>query len=181
MDVHALLAIGMAEMFGETRPFQIPASALVPRRITNLLAACKNLGVTHLTNGAYRLHPIEWNIGESAGALAAFSLQNARSAKDVVQTDALLKSFQHALLAQGIPLFWWSDVSFDDSVFAAAHLLGVNGMLSGDDHMHFLPNDLLSTQEKQFIEGAVGKPLPWPATVLTRRQAAPWLVAQLGL
>ena len=33
----------------------------------NLLPACKNLGVTHITNGCYRLHPVEWNIGEAAG------------------------------------------------------------------------------------------------------------------
>ena len=181
MDVHALVAIGMPEMFGETRPFQIPVSALVPQRLTNLLAACKNLGVTHLTNGAYRLHPVEWNIGESAGALAAFCMQAKTGAKAVVQTAALLKAYQHALLAQGIPLFWWSDISVDDPVFAAAHLLGVNGIMSGDDQMHFLPNDLLTAQEKAFVEGAVGHALNWPAANLTRRQAAAWLVQELDL
>ncbi len=44
-------------------PFQIPLGALIPKRVENLLAACKNLGVTHITNGCYRLHPVEWNIG----------------------------------------------------------------------------------------------------------------------
>ncbi len=48
-------------------PFQIPLGALIPRRMENLLPACKNLGVTHVTNGCYRLHPVEWNIGEAAG------------------------------------------------------------------------------------------------------------------
>ena len=47
---------------------------VLPRRVENLLPACKNLGVTHLTNGCYRLHPVEWNIGESAGMLAAEAL-----------------------------------------------------------------------------------------------------------
>ena len=32
-------------------PFEIPMGALVPRRVENLLAAAKNLGVTHITNG----------------------------------------------------------------------------------------------------------------------------------
>ena len=49
-------------------PFQIPLGALIPIRVENLLPACKNLGVTHITNGCYRLHPVEWNIGEAAGA-----------------------------------------------------------------------------------------------------------------
>ena len=52
-------------------PFQIPLGALIPIRVENLLPACKNLGVTHITNGCYRLHPVEWNIGEAAGHLAA--------------------------------------------------------------------------------------------------------------
>ena len=38
-------------------PFEIPMGALIPRRVENLLAAAKNLGVTHITNGCYRLHP----------------------------------------------------------------------------------------------------------------------------
>ncbi|MEZ4658768.1 MAG: FAD-dependent oxidoreductase [Caldilineaceae bacterium] len=56
-------------------PFQVPLGALIPQRMENLLPACKNLGVTHITNGCYRLHPVEWNIGEAAGALAAFCLE----------------------------------------------------------------------------------------------------------
>ena len=27
-----------------------------------LLPAPKNIGTTHITNGCYRLHPVEWNI-----------------------------------------------------------------------------------------------------------------------
>ena len=54
-------------------PFQIPLGALLPVRVENLLPACKNIGTTHITNGCYRLHPVEWNIGEAAGALAAFA------------------------------------------------------------------------------------------------------------
>ncbi len=57
-----------------TKPFQISLGALLPLRITNLIAGAKNIGTTHITNGCYRLHPIEWNIGEAAGALAAFAL-----------------------------------------------------------------------------------------------------------
>src|SRR5439155_21149934 len=56
-------------------PFQIPLGALIPQRVENLLAGCKNLGVTHITNGCYRLHPVEWNIGEAAGMLVAQCLR----------------------------------------------------------------------------------------------------------
>ncbi len=51
-------------------PFQIPLGALIPRDTGNVLAANKNIGTTHITNGAYRLHPVEWSIGEAVGALS---------------------------------------------------------------------------------------------------------------
>lgn len=53
-------------------PFEIPLGLIVPIRMKNLLAAAKNVGTTHLTNGCYRLHPVEWNLGEVAGLLVAY-------------------------------------------------------------------------------------------------------------
>jgi hypothetical protein len=87
-------------------PFQIPLGALVPRRVENLLPACKNPGVTHITNGCYRLHPVEWNIGEAAGALAAFCFGRKTSPRAVLKQPALLKEFQTSLENQGVPLSW---------------------------------------------------------------------------
>jgi hypothetical protein len=87
-------------------PFQIPLGALIPRRVENLLPACKNLGVTHITNGCYRLHPVEWNIGESAGALAAFCATRKRLPREVRQQDSLLKEFQNLLTKDGVRLRW---------------------------------------------------------------------------
>jgi hypothetical protein len=87
-------------------PFQIPLGALIPRRVENLLAGCKNLGVTHLTNGCYRLHPVEWNIGEAAGAVASFCLDRKESPRAVRATPKLLADFQQRLRNQGFELEW---------------------------------------------------------------------------
>lgn len=87
-------------------PFEIPLGALIPQRMENLLAACKNLGVTHITNGCYRLHPVEWNIGEAAGALAAFCGERLTSPHQVHQTPALLADFQRMLQQQGVEIHW---------------------------------------------------------------------------
>lgn len=78
-------------------PFQIPLGALIPIRVENLLPACKNLGVTHITNGCYRLHPVEWNIGEAAGALAAYCLENRYTPRQIRNTPELLADFQSLL------------------------------------------------------------------------------------
>ena len=87
-------------------PFQIPLGALLPRRVENLLPACKNLGTTHITNGCYRLHPVEWAIGEAAGALAAFCRANRLSPRAVRNTARHLAAFQASLVAQGVELAW---------------------------------------------------------------------------
>lgn len=92
-------------------PFQIPLGALVPVRMRNLLPACKNLGVTHITNGCYRLHPVEWNIGEAAGALVAFCHANRTEPHAVLDRPGLLGDFQGALERQGFQLRWPDDLT----------------------------------------------------------------------
>ena len=87
-------------------PFQIPLGALVPRRVENLLPACKNIGVTHITNGCFRLHPVEWNIGEAVGALSAFCLRQKTTPRAVLKKPLLLKDFQTLLEGQGVRLTW---------------------------------------------------------------------------
>jgi hypothetical protein len=87
-------------------PFQIPLGALLPRRVENLLPACKNIGVTHVTNGCYRLHPVEWNVGEAAGALAAFCLSRKEPPRQVRKNGKLLSAFQKRLQDEGVELHW---------------------------------------------------------------------------
>ena len=87
-------------------PFQVPLGALLPVRTENLIAACKNIGTTHVTNGCYRLHPVEWNIGEAAGALVAFASARRVKPRDVRETAALLAEYQQRLVGQGVELRW---------------------------------------------------------------------------
>ena len=87
-------------------PFEIPLGILIPRRLENLLPAGKNAGTTHITNGAFRLHPVEWNIGEAAGSLAAFSLHRTTTPRAVRNTPALLQEFQSLLTTNGVELHW---------------------------------------------------------------------------
>jgi hypothetical protein len=87
-------------------PFQIPLGAMIPVRVENLLPGGKNLGVTHITNGAFRVHPVEWNVGETAGLLAAFCLKRAIRPRQVRNDRRLLERFQRLLLRQGVETSW---------------------------------------------------------------------------
>jgi hypothetical protein len=87
-------------------PFQIPLGAMIPVRVENLLPGGKNLGVSHIANGAFRMHPVEWNIGESAAILAAFCRARKRTPRSVRNDPRLLEEFQSLLVAQGVELSW---------------------------------------------------------------------------
>ena len=84
-------------------PFQIPFGALVPLRVRNLLPAAKNMGTTHITNGCYRLHPVEWNIGEAA-ALAIVCCEQWK--EEPHGLERRMADFQKVLVEQGIELAW---------------------------------------------------------------------------
>lgn len=103
IDIH-MTTVTHSFQYGATWPFEIPLSAMIPIRVKNLLPACKNIGATHLTSGCYRLHPVEWNVGEVAGYLAAYCLQ-----EDILPVEVLkhrLSNFQELLLKEGIMLHW---------------------------------------------------------------------------
>lgn len=88
-------------------PFQIPLGALIPIRVENLLPACKNIGTTRITNGCYRMHPVEWSIGEAAGALASYCLARHLTPRQVRNKTALLEDFQRLLRdVLGVDIAW---------------------------------------------------------------------------
>jgi hypothetical protein len=128
IDLHNCVG-NPTSMYAPALPFQIPLGALIPKRLTNLIAACKNIGTTHITNGAYRLHPVEWNIGEAAGALAAFCCTEHCFPRSVYDHVDLLRRFQRQLLQRGVPLTWAIDVTADDSLFTPAQLLVLVGAI----------------------------------------------------
>ncbi len=110
-------------LFDPTRPFQIPLGALIPRKTRNLLAGCKNIGTTHLTNGCYRLHPIEWAIGEAAGLTAALCIERRTTPHKVREQTRELRELQRRLVARGAPIMWYSDVGPTDERFARVQML----------------------------------------------------------
>jgi len=87
-------------------PFQIPLGALLPARMENLLPANKNIGTTHITNGCYRLHPVEWSIGEAVGLLAAYAIKKNISPRAVREQQPKLEEFQQLIRSQGIETQW---------------------------------------------------------------------------
>jgi hypothetical protein len=105
IDLHPSTAGDNYIDFGSL-PFQIPLGALLPQRMENLLPANKNIGTTHITNGCYRLHPVEWSIGESVGLLIKYALDKKVIPRTVREKQDLLTDFQGFIRKQGIETEW---------------------------------------------------------------------------
>lgn len=124
MDLHHCIDAPEKALHEPTRPYQIPVGALVPAAgPTNLLAACKNIGTTHLTNGAYRLHPTEWAIGEAAGTFAADAIIRETSPSAMLESTSAIQRLQYRLLGRGVPIAWTTDVDYDHDLFDVTQLL----------------------------------------------------------
>ena len=87
---------------------------MIPPRLENLIPAAKNIGVTHITNGCYRLHPVEWNIGEVAGALAVYCLKHGHIPRAVYENSRHLRDFQGLLMSRGVELEWPNNLRLED-------------------------------------------------------------------
>jgi hypothetical protein len=87
-------------------PFQIPLGALIPQRMENIFPVNKNIGTTHLTNGCYRLHPVEWSIGEAIGMFVPFLMETGRSPQEVYKDAAAVRKFQSLIRTQGVDTHW---------------------------------------------------------------------------
>lgn len=155
-----------------TRPYQIPLASLVTPELENFAVAGKCIGTTQITNGAYRLHNIEWAIGEAAGELAAFCLE--RRPPGPCLSGATLFEYQRRLIAQGVPLFWYEDVGYADPEFEAVQALGIRGIWPASrQHLRFDSHHSVA-RSVQTVEGAFARlraagfdPSPLEEIVLT--------------
>jgi hypothetical protein len=150
VDIHPCGANERGRMM-MPRPFQIPMATLLPRDPVNFLPAGKNLGVTHLTNGAFRLHPIEWMIGEAAGTIAALAIKTGRL------PDA--GPVQRELARAGVPLVWFDDLRTDHPAFEAIHLAAIRGVYPLGPDLHAAPDAPITRAEAaQALAAHYGEP-----------------------
>ena len=105
IDLHPSTS-GRNQVYVEACPFHVPLRSLLPVRLTNLIAAGKCLGVTHVANGCTRLHPVEWAIGEAAGTLAALARGSRLSAWSYASSPGHVETLHKTLADAGVPLAW---------------------------------------------------------------------------
>ncbi len=144
LDLHGNLVPGHVSPKGKdvsALPFSLPAKSLVPMTTDGLVLSAKSLGTTHITNAAYRMHPMEWAIGEASGFLAVFGVWTGESPRRIVETVPLLRKLQGFMARSGVPIFWFDDVPHDDPDFEAIQVMAATGIIRSENanDLHFRP------------------------------------------
>ncbi len=91
---------------GFVKPIVIPLESLIPQKIDNLLIGGKSIAVSHIVNGATRVHAGEWVIGSAAGSTAAWLTKqgNTTIVPFEIVPKGLMPNLQAYLRSQGIIL-----------------------------------------------------------------------------
>jgi hypothetical protein len=185
--------------------FQVPWSAMVPVKTDGLIPACKNIGTTHITNGAYRIHPVEFEIGQAAGACAVLCVADKCRPRDMVaempslvpsENEKRLRQLQHELLRSGVPIYWsldcgWDNPSFEASQFSMTlEIIEPNGLKFHPDMPltraqaaiaaarlfgGLSKKDAYSGRFTDVCEPALNSELSRALTFLDDKKALPWL------
>ncbi len=105
IDLHPSCA-GRNSVYIGACPFRVPLGALLPRRVRNVVASGKCLGVSHVANGCTRLHPVEWGVGEAAGTLAGMCVAERTEPHAVAEDVRRTCDLQARLASAGAELRW---------------------------------------------------------------------------
>lgn len=129
--------------------FNIPLGSLIPKQKTNFIVAEKSISVSNLVNGASRLQPVVMQIGQAAGALAAYCVLNKISPE-----KASVRAVQKALLQSKVYLMPYFDVPPTHPNWEAIQRVGATGILKGvgqsvnwSNRTWFYPDSTISTNE----------------------------------
>ncbi len=89
-------------------PIILPFESLIPQRIDNLLMGGKAIAVSHIVNGATRIHVGEWSAGAAAGATAAWIVlqDDVALTPQAILDRGKIKELQAHLRSQGLLLDW---------------------------------------------------------------------------
>ena len=144
LDLHGNLVDGHITPTGKAAaalPFSLPAKSLVPMTADGLILSAKSIGTTHITNAAYRMHPIEWAIGEASGFLAVFAVWAKAQPRKIVETLPLLRKLQGFMTRNGMPIFWFDDVAHNDPDFEPIQVMAATGIIRSENanNLHFRP------------------------------------------
>jgi hypothetical protein len=140
-------------IFPAVPSFNIPMGCLIPETVDGMVVADKAISVTNIMNGATRLQPCVLLTGQAAGVIAALSVLENTSPRNLD-----IRKVQQKLLDSGAYIMPLYDVKPDDKAFQAIQRSTASGILKvkGEPYKWanrtwFYPDSTLTVTE--FTEG----------------------------
>ncbi|WP_240772633.1 FAD-dependent oxidoreductase [Phragmitibacter flavus] len=155
----------------DTDRAMFPLRSLVPVKLDGLLGCSKNIGVTSMVQSAVRLHGQMMHVGTAVGTVAALSLRDGISPREIAASPQRIREVQTRLVrgadGHGTLLWPWQDVRPDEPHFEAANLLTVAGIWRADpEDVHFRPHQIVTRRELASALARLCRALPdakdWP-------------------
>jgi len=145
---------------GGTGRCVFPLRALIPKEVSGLLGAQKNLGYTSLVGSSCRLHDQSIHAGQASGAIAAVCLKHNEDPDGFyLNTDRLAEIWSGLLEpSDGTPLVIWpfADVDPSDAGFVAIQQLALRRALPlTASSTSFRPDEIASSTWIGEFESAV--------------------------
>lgn len=134
LDIHNCER-GGKDIFLAYPPFQVPYSALIPKDVDGLIAAEKNISVSHIANGRTRLQPIVASVGQAAGAAAAMASLQHKQPRDID-----VASLQDKLIQSKLRVNFYNDLSPDHWAFPPISILTQQDIVHGYGDGSFKPD-----------------------------------------
>jgi hypothetical protein len=150
--------------------YNVPAGALVPASVDNLVVCDKVISVTSGANGTTRLQPVAILTGQAAGVLAALAAEERK-----MPAQVSVRGIQAQLLRAGAYLMPYVDVTPTDRDWMAIQMVGATGLIRGEgkpnawaNQTWFYPDSALNMPAfalglQQFGYATANK--SWPPTV----------------
>ena len=129
-----------------------PLRGLVPVKMEGLLGCSKNIGVTSMVQSSLRLHGQMMHVGTAVGTLAAMSIKEGITPREIASSPHRVRDIQRTLLrgsaGPGTLIWPWHDVRPDEPHFEAANLLTIAAVWRADaDNVFFKPEQPVTRRE----------------------------------
>jgi hypothetical protein len=86
-------------------PYYVPLRAMTNRDIDNLIPIGKTMAQSFLVNSAVRLHPVEFSIGQAAGVVGTYAVQNNLQSVAAMLKEEHLRRVQ-SIVKKFTPTSW---------------------------------------------------------------------------
>lgn len=108
VDIHPMISCTYPKYMFEyypILPYYIPLRAMTNRDIDNLIVIGKTMAQSFLVNSATRLHPVEFSIGQAAGVIGTYAVQNNLKSVAEMLDEQHIRRVQ-TILKQFTPTSW---------------------------------------------------------------------------